>query len=426
MAQGQVVVLDSITQDLFICGCCKTIFYTLQSFLDHKRLQCVEELISVKQLESHCTYPPPVTYLPTENGINNEILSDKKLATEFNISCVKCKKKFKKTKYLLAHMKLHDKPYQCRICGRCFDNSSHLKRHTASHRVWPDSLNATTAKTVEVELLSYTCSYCDSVLSNYSQFRAHLNNHLSIKKFKCIQSDCNSFFETSDALLKHVSFEHNDPNYMCYLCKKYFQSLEDIASHYQNHNQVENVILPRTPKFKCSQCDAAFNRPDKLSLHLLNENHNKPCIHCSKTFISSKRLRMHLQIHKKSKPYQCTLCNSSFHMKKYLNSHMLKHGEGQFVCGVCKKNFRRQDVLHRHMKTHLARKSFACPFKDFEECKMEFSRKDKLREHMRSHARSLKCSGKKKKPTDSTDLVEICILPLNDSNITINDTSLAQ
>lgn len=426
MPQGQVIVLDSITQDLFICGCCKTIFYNLQSFLDHKRLQCVEELISVAPLESHSTYSPTITYLPADTEINSEMLSDKKLGTAVhNISCVKCKKTFKKKKYLQAHMKLHDKPYQCQICGRCFDNSSHLKRHTASHRVWPDSLNATTAKTVDVELLSYTCSYCESVLSNYTQFRAHLNNHLSMKKFKCMQSDCNCFFETSDALLKHVSFEHNNPSYMCYLCKKSFQSLVDIANHYQNHNQVDNVVLPKMPKFKCSQCGAAFNRPDKLSLHLLNENHNKPCIHCTKTFVSSKRLRMHLQIHKKSKPYQCTLCNSSFHMKKYLNSHMLKHGEGQFVCRVCDKKFRRQDVLHRHVKIHWANKSFVCPLKDFEECKMEFSRKDKLREHVRSHARRLKYSSKGKKPTDGAEMVEICTVPLNDNN-SINDTSLAQ
>lgn len=405
MAQGQVVVLDSITQDLFICGCCKTMFYTLQSFLDHKHVQCVQELITITQLGSHSTYSPPVAYLPTEIGTNSEMLTDKKVAIEVNsTSCVKCKKTFKKKKYLLAHMKLHDKPYQCQICGRCFDNSSHLKRHTASHRVWPDSLNATTAKTVDVDLLSYSCSYCDSVLSNYSQFRTHLNNHLSMKKFKCMQSDCNRFFETSDALLKHISYEHNNPSYMCYLCKILFHSLEDIANHYQNHNQVDNVVIPKMPKFKCSQCGATFNRPDKLSLHLLNENHNKTCIHCCKTFVSSKRLRMHLQIHKKSKPYQCTLCNSTFHMKKYLNSHMLKHGEGQYDCAVCKKKFRRQDVLHRHTKTHLARKSFVCPLKDLEGCKMEFCRKDKLREHMKSHARRLKCSSKEKKPNDDKEL----------------------
>lgn len=401
MAQGRVIDLNSIIQDLHICGCCKKI-YTMQSFLAHKRLQCTEEVINVQQLESQSmdntsTYNTTVTHLPTAAGPNSQMPNDKRLIQVNKLSCVKCKKEFKKSKYLQVHMKLHENPYQCQICGRCFDNSCHLKRHATSHKVWPDSLNATTAKTVDVDLLSYTCSYCDTVLSNYSLFRAHLNNHLSIKKFKCIQGDCNCFFETADALLKHVSFKHDALSYLCYLCKKSFESLEDIANHYQNHDQVDDLKLLKMPKYKCSLCDASFNKPDKLSLHLQNESHIKPCIHCSKIFVSSKRLRMHLQIHKEFKPYQCTLCDSSFHMKKYLTSHMLKHGDRQFACGVCNKKFKRQDVVHRHRKIHLAKKMFVCPFKEFEKCKMEFSRKDKLREHMRTHARHLNSSNNEKK-----------------------------
>lgn len=137
-------------------------------------------------------------------------------------------------------------------------------------------------------------------------------------------------------------------------------------------------------------------------------------------FASDKRLRLHLQIHRKSKPFECNLCNSSFHMKKYLSSHMLKHGDKHFVCSICKFKFKRKDLLQRHMKSHQTKKTFKCPFQETLDCRKEFSRSDKLKSHIKSHTkRMLTSSSSHKPPYDSAGTVEICIVPL-DANIATN------
>lgn len=416
---AHILLLDTIKEDMFVCGDCKLIFNSLNLFLDHKSFQCLRKQIKDPVVSHHTTISAPKSF-------NSELYLAKKQVREkavfgsetgANISCSVCRKSFKRLKYLYDHLKCHEQPCQCHICGRCFENNSHLKRHINSHKVWPDGLNGTTPKSSEVELLSYSCSYCAAVLSNYSQFRAHLNNHLSLKTFKCIQGECNMFFKTINLLLDHVSTYHNSPKYICHLCKTQFSSLEDIALHHQNHSQPDFESKVKQNVYKCSKCDAAFRKSEKLSLHLFTETHNKPCIHCNKTFASDKRLRMHLQIHKKAKPYQCSICSSSFHMKKYLNSHILKHGESQFTCTDCKQKFKRQDVLQRHMKTHLLKNKFQCPFRDATDCKKEFTRRDKLNEHIKTHCNQFKCSNTENSTSTPIGTLEMSTIPLASSDI---------
>lgn len=392
---AHVMVLDSIDEDIFVCGTCKTVFNNLQIFLDHKRAKC-NNIVSEERFTSATFMPTTVGSEPfSENiatlhqGIELPASVTEQIWPK-ELICSTCKKKFKKIKTLLAHLKTHsDKPYQCPICGRCFVQNSHLQRHITSHRMWPDGLKETTARTLEEELLSYTCPYCNLILVNYSQYRAHQKIHFSLKKFKCIQGDCMEYFDTVDSLLHHVSVLHDCPLYTCHICSASFNSLEDIATHLQTHIDVSKDKKRNLNVYKCSQCDARFRKLEKLSLHMQTESHNKMCIHCNKTFASDKRLRLHLQIHRTLKPFKCNICSSSFHMKKYLVTHMLKHGNRQFKCSVCKYTFKRSDLLQRHMKLHQAKKMLKCPFYEALDCKKEFSRTDKLKVHIKSHTKRM-------------------------------------
>lgn len=388
---AHVIVLDSVNEDIFVCGLCKSVFNSLELFLDHKRLKCVHDNLG-------CILTNESVYSETQPGCNPgeyapaslpqaESKETQREAIVKELTCTVCRKKFKKKKGLLAHTKSHYmKPHQCLVCGRCFIQNSHLQRHISSHKVWPESLSETTPKCPDVELLSYSCPYCSMMFSNYNNFRSHLKNHQSFKKFKCIQGDCKDFYDTFEMLIRHVASSHITQLYTCHICNEPFSSLGSIASHELSHNDFGKDSI-QTKQYKCSQCDAVFTKPDKLSLHMLTENHKKVCIHCQKTFASDKRLRLHLQIHRNLKPFQCNICNKSFHMKKYLSSHMLKHGTKEFQCSVCKCMFNRSDILQRHMRTHSSYKMFPCTYKDTTGCKREFSRKDKLKLHLRSHCK---------------------------------------
>ncbi|KAJ8729421.1 hypothetical protein PYW08_001002 [Mythimna loreyi] len=392
---AHVMLLDSIDEDIFVCGTCKAVFNSLQVFLDHKKIPCnkvvLEERFTNANLVQATVSSEPFSESIITLHQGSELpdpVSEQKWPKD--LSCSICKKKFKKMKTLLAHLKIHsDKPYQCPICGRCFIQNSHLQRHITSHRMWPDGIRETTARTLEEELLSYTCPYCNLILDNYSQYRAHQKNHLSLKKFKCIQGDCMEYFDTVESLLQHVSELHSCPIYSCHTCNSTFTSLDDIATHQQSHNDTSKDKQAELKVYKCPQCDARFRKSEKLSLHMQTESHNKMCIHCNKTFASDKRLRLHLQLHRTFKPFQCTICNSSFHMKKYLTTHMLKHGNRQFKCSICKYTFKRQDLLQRHMKLHQAKKMLKCPFEDTLDCKKVFSRTDKLKSHIKVHTKPM-------------------------------------
>lgn len=383
---AHVIVLDSVNEDIFVCGLCKSVFNSLELFLDHKRINCATvnlELISTNNNILTETLPDcnpgeiAQTSVPqaesTESpGVNSEL------------TCTVCKKTFEKKRRLQAHTKTHYvKPFQCLVCGRCFLQNSHVQRHILTHKVWPEGLSETTPKCLEMDLLSFSCPYCTKMFSNYNRFRSHLKNHQSLKKFKCIQGDCKEFYDTFEMLLRHVSSYHITQLYICHICNEPFNSLQSIASHEIGHKGFENHSI-QTKQYKCSQCDAVFTKQEKLSLHMLTENHKKVCIHCKKTYASDKRLRMHLQTHRDLKLFKCDICNRSFNMKKYLTAHMTKHGTKEFKCLVCKQMFYRSDILRRHMRSHTAT-MFPCPYSDTLGCKREYSRKDKLKLHMRSH-----------------------------------------
>lgn len=375
-----------VNEDVFVCGLCKAIFTSLIVYLDHKKSPCslgeytVNELSDVVCEGNNKTINTCEQYqLTTDCEVQTE-------ETTIKYICAVCQKTYKKLHSFELHSKVHseDKSFQCPICGRCFVQSSHVReqRHLQTHKVWPNGLSATTSKTKVNELLSYVCPYCDTTLANYSCFRIHLKAHKALKKFKCIQSDCVNLFENIEMLLDHVTQNHIPPIFTCHVCSATFNNLPDIASHQSKHLKSDTKTKIA---YRCAECDATFRSKSTLALHLSTDNHNKCCIHCNKVFASNKRLRLHLQIHRNVKPFHCGTCGKSFSIKKYLNSHMLKHGEKLHVCTICDFKFKRRDVLSRHMKLHQSNKKLQCPYRDKFNCKMEFTRTDKLKLHIKTH-----------------------------------------
>lgn len=409
---AHVIVLDSINEDIFVCGLCKSVFNSLELFLDHKRIKCDENIIVCIPLnERSVTEETPLDSNPVETAHTStaqltsapqEESTETSQSVNTELTCTVCQKKFKRKRGLAAHKKTHLKrtqKWQCLVCGRCFLQNSHVQRHILTHKVWPEGLTETTPKCIEEDLTSYSCLYCTMIFSNYSRYRSHLKDHESLKKFKCIQGDCKEFYDTFEMLLRHVSSYHITQIYSCHICKEPFKSLDSIANHEVTHQD----FGIQTKKHKCSTCDAVFTKPEKLALHKLTENHKKVCIHCKKIFASDKRLRLHLQTHRNLKQFQCNICNQSFHMKKYLSAHMTKHGAKEFQCTVCKSMFYRSDVLRRHMKSHDTG-IFSCPYRDTLDCKRNFNRKDNLLLHIKSHINSKDIKDNSQEQTNESDI----------------------
>lgn len=53
---AHVIVLDSLNEDIFVCGQCKYVFSSLNVFIEHKRLKCNKVIIE-PALDSNTTSP---------------------------------------------------------------------------------------------------------------------------------------------------------------------------------------------------------------------------------------------------------------------------------------------------------------------------------------------------------------------------------
>ena len=101
----------------------------------------------------------------------------------------------------------------------------------------------------------------------------------------------------------------------------------------------------------------------------------------------------------RKRPFRCGYpkCNQSYKQKRYLKTHLLKHGgKSNFECTypecIGKKYFRDSEMLNRHIHTkHTFEKPFPCGY-----CKQRFRRKDECKIHRNMCILSLMNIGDKK------------------------------
>ncbi|XP_071552954.1 LOW QUALITY PROTEIN: zinc finger protein 341-like [Panulirus ornatus] len=332
--------------------------------------------------------------------------------------CSFCSKEFSKNFDLQQHIRSHtgEKPFQCIVCGRAFTQKSNVKKHMATHRVWPaGSLSNTLPKdpikklmmspgidmapqmdlleegsVVKEEVLvddSYVCQFCGHSLDSYVELRTHMKLHAHQKVYKCIQKNCDLAFDDLDSFLEHIRTHDRDLQYRCHTCSKVFSSLNDLGFH-----QYEHSVYPQPKKtigpsyFGCTKCMNKYASAEALEHHLRTSSHYYPCKQCGKVFTSERLLRRHLHIHGTVNLFTCAQCSKDFKSEYSLKLHQLIHtGEKPFECQLCKTAFNRRDKLKRHMLIHEAKK-LKCPFRSSIGCLREFSRPDKLRLHVMTHA----------------------------------------
>ena len=189
------------TNDILVCGRCKLQFSEIDEFLDHKRQcsdsaqfdgsepkrlsnktlrlhnerssspNAEQVFLSVEQSRGHLylgNSPSQLqilenysdqTKLPKKHGLEISLVPTN-METDFSedipksasdakcdkvkkqnkkLYCTYCHKEFSKQFDLAQHVRSHtgERPYQCVICGRGFAQKSNVKKHMATHKVWP-------------------------------------------------------------------------------------------------------------------------------------------------------------------------------------------------------------------------------------------------------------------------------------------------
>lgn len=108
-------------------------------------------------------------------------------------------------------------------------------------------------------------------------------------------------------------------------------------------------------RYKCKLCEKVFKQSGHLDTHIRLKHSEERPFHCNfpgcnKSFPVRWALKTHSKIHKK-KHFSCNFCDSEFHQKVQLETHIkFKHLGISFDCVNCNKQFESKYALKYHME----------------------------------------------------------------------------
>ncbi|KAH8873228.1 Zinc finger protein 143 [Schistosoma japonicum] len=188
------------------------------------------------------------------------------------------------------YLKRH--PCTYRGCGKVFFSRTSLIYHKQSHAIDKP----------------YMCTYpsCGITFCNEALLKTHIQLHEPKQlreRFSCTLPGCNKVFVTRECLIEHIRIHTGERPFICDYpgCTHRFARRCNLFAHKRVHL-------------------------DK------NQRRQYHCIHagCGKTFLYSRSLTEHMNVHLGERPYVCDYpgCEKSFTSKSYLYAHRRIHLSG--------------------------------------------------------------------------------------------------
>ena len=345
--------------------------------------------------------------------------------------CSYCHKGFNKVFDLTQHTRSHtgEKPYQCVICGRGFAQKSNVKKHMATHKVWPkghrtlpkESAGPDHEGAEAVVLASDSQDASANKDAFVRQIGRESGGHAAleagagteeeeaeplVRKVEATQLTdssrreqisvsncyecpyCGATSTTYPTFKTHLRQHQTEKCYRCIApsCSKMFQELEDFLDHTEEH---------KDRLFRCHLCSNKFSDLSQLNLHsythLTDEQTREKqvfqCEKCKNKYTSAEALDHHME----TSPhlYPCDLCDKEFSAERFLRKHLaVAHSKSLFECEICHKKLKNEHYLKSHLLIHTGEMPFEC-----KDCGAKFNRKDKLKRHAQTHnpSRKFKC-----------------------------------
>ena len=124
-----------------------------------------------------------------------------------------------------AHAVIHtgDKPFQCTICEKRFNNKANLNKHKLTHG----------------NQRPYVCNICGQTYRQSYDLKRHTSTHTDpVKSFTCLQ--CGKIFARKSYLQRHLLIHTNERKYVCSHCGRKFLQRGQLNFHVKNQHKVTN------------------------------------------------------------------------------------------------------------------------------------------------------------------------------------------
>ncbi|XP_013164386.1 PREDICTED: zinc finger protein 595-like isoform X2 [Papilio xuthus] len=282
----------------------------------------------------------------------------------------------------------HKSWFQCFFCLEDFMDINTLKRHTFNnHKDIDAELKKIKClpRSLQIDISNLQCRHCSVTLTDVNSMRRHLaevHNKLiyteHIADYKVNSSPyschiCKREFHVFRTLTTHLN-EHY-PNCICDVCGKSFLNTKRLKVHKRIH---ENGVYP------CKECGKVLKTKTSIANHM--ESHSKRIIKCQICFKPMKhynaRIKHMSEEHNIRHKFKCHICNREYNIKHYLATHIRQtHGHKNKKCSECHMAFITNHGLKKHMLKHTGEKPFTCTI-----CLKSYARSYTLKEHMRAHA----------------------------------------
>jgi uncharacterized Zn-finger protein len=98
-------------------------------------------------------------------------------------------------------------------------------------------------------------------------------------------------------------------------------------------------------------------------VHVKSHLSNKPfqCLQCNKGFLNASSLALHQKTHTEPTVVTCPIddCGKEFRDNNLLEEHMQTHKQSMlYQCSLCSEKFEQSATLVQHVKTHIGDKPF--------------------------------------------------------------------
>lgn len=303
----------------------------------------------------------------------------------------------KKTK---SRGKSKDRPFECEICFRRFNQKQTLKQHVLTHTGQrPFECNQcfktfTQQGALQRHVVIHTgekpfpCGICDLSFRQKINLLRHMKLHTGApKEFQC--NLCLREFSRKGALLRHEQIHATErPRLQCSCCNKEFLNKESLIRHEKNQELREkgiSIVKRRSSKrngkvekiiINCAQCGKVFRR-SKSNLSVTSDSLTSSCVQCCQSHVlPSDGILREVEI------FQCGICQAIFHKSASYEKHKLLHSNARkYECDICHLRFKEKRFVRNHMVTHFNVCEHQCHM-----CGLNFKYASKLKAHYVIHA----------------------------------------